>query len=65
MAWHHDIHKHAARHVEAGVGSFAHSHPWVTFILAGTGVAAVVHMATGKHATPSPSTQNQTPTNGG
>lgn len=58
MAWHHKVHHHA----RSALFSLASKHPIVGLGLAALGVAAVVHVAAGKHATPAPATQNPNPT---
>ena len=50
------IHHHARN----ALMSLASKHPVVGLALAAVGVAAVVHVVAGKHATPAPATQNQT-----
>jgi len=57
MAWHHHIHHAAKRHALG----FAGKHPVLMGALALVGVVAVAEVAMGKHATPSPATQNKTP----
>jgi len=61
MAWHHHVHSAVKSHA---VG-FASKHPWLTTIIALTGISAIASIATGSHATPSPAQQNQTPPKAG
>ena len=56
MAWHHHLTKHARRHG----GSFVHKHPMIAAALGIVGIVALGEVALGKHATPSPATQNKT-----
>ena len=61
MAWHHHAH-HAIKHHAVG---FVSRHPVLTTILAVVGISTIGSIAMGKHATPSPSQQNQTPPKAG
>jgi hypothetical protein len=40
--------------------SFVNKHPWMTFILAATGISAIATVLAGSHATPTPAAQNKT-----